>query len=62
MEFIRAYWSMPLVSRLTLLEQIRVLALVYALVFVSVVVLHLFLPGEGAGALFRHAAQIRRRR
>lgn len=57
MESLLAYWSMPLVSRLTLGEQLRLLVLVFVLVFASVVVLHLFLPGTFGAALL-HAAQI----
>jgi len=58
-EVLHSYWFMPLVSRLTLAEQARLLVRVFALVFASVAVLHLFLPGAaGPGALLQHALQI----
>lgn len=57
MESFFSYWSMPLVSRLTLIEHLRLIVLVFLLVFVSVVVLHLFLPGT-VGAALLHALQI----
>ncbi len=53
------YWSLPLADRLDRTEQIRLLAGVFALVAVSVLVLHLFLPEHQPWPqLLVHALQI----
>jgi hypothetical protein len=55
----RSYWMQPLLTRLGLGDQLRLLALVFALVFATVVVLHLFLPERhGPATLLLHAVQI----
>lgn len=54
-----SYWKQTLLNRLGAAELLRLLALVFLLVFASVLVLHLFLPDRHPpGTLLRHAVQI----
>ncbi|MDZ7668177.1 MAG: LytTR family DNA-binding domain-containing protein [Gammaproteobacteria bacterium] len=59
MELARSYWTLTLTPRLGLGELSRLLLLVYALVFASVVVLHLSLPGPwNLAHVLLHGTQI----